>query len=223
MLKKHLHITVFACLVITNALYLPAYAQVAALPPATTQPPVSIKHPTYGINDTLIVAATIMPDGTLIPTGTLLDAYCYAKMPQWMAERYKEWTRLRNAVYVCYPYAKAAGKIINEVNASLTGITDSKERKRLIKLREKDIRKNFTEKITDLSVYQGKVLMKLINRETGNNCYEILKEYKGGFNAVLYQSIAFFFGSNLKQGYDPTGEDLEIEKIVKDVEKMYVG
>ncbi len=140
-----------------------------------------------------------------------------------MVERMKEWTRLRNAVYVCYPYAKEAGKIINEVNAKLAGVTDEKERKKIIKAREKDMRKNFTNKITDLSVYQGKVLMKLINRETGNNCFEILKEYKGGFNAVLYQSVAFFFGSNLKQSYEPTGADKDMEQIVKDVEKLYRG
>jgi hypothetical protein len=63
--------------------------------------------------------------------------------------------------------------------------------------------------------------MKLINRETGNNCYEIIKEYKGGFTARLYQTVAFFFSSNLKQPYDPTGEDAQIEKIVQEVQRMY--
>ena len=187
------------------------------------QPVITPIHPVYGVNDTLVVYGAVMPDGSIIPTGVLLDAYCYGKMPRWMMDKMKEWTRLRNAVYVCYPYAKEAGKIINEVNAKLAGVTDEKERKKIIKAREKDMRKNFTSKITDLSVYQGKVLMKLINRETGNNCFEILKEYKGGFNAVVYQSVAFVFGSNLKQSYDPTGSDKDIEQIVKDVEKLYRG
>ncbi|MEO7308913.1 MAG: DUF4294 domain-containing protein [Chitinophagaceae bacterium] len=180
-------------------------------------------HPAYGVNDTLVVYGTVMPDGTIVPTSVLPDVWCYGKLPQRLAEKMKEWTRLRNAVYVCYPYAKEAGKIINEVNAKLAGVTDDKERKKIIKAREKDMRKSFTSKITDLSVYQGKVLMKLINRETGNNCFEILKEYKGGFNAVLYQSIAFVFGSNLKQSYEPTGTDRDMEVIVKDVEKLYRG
>lgn len=176
-----------------------------------------------GKNDTLLVYATRLADGTLQPTGVLLDAYCYGKMPRWAVEKMKEWTRLRNAVYVCYPYAREAGKIINEVNAKLAGVTNEGERKKIIKEREKDMRKSFTSKITNLSVYQGKVLMKLINRETGNNCFEILKEYKGGFNAGLYQAVAFVFGSNLKQSYDPTGADKEMEAIVKDVEKLYHG
>jgi len=208
--------------IILQILFLLAAKGIGAQPPALPQRPVAI-HPAYGTNDTLTVYATVMPDGTIIPTSALPDAYCYAKMPRWMMEKMKEWTRLRNAVYVCYPYAKEAGKIINEVNAKLAGITDEKERKKIIKTREKDMRKSFTSKLTDLSVYQGKVLMKLINRETGNNCYEILKEYKGGFNAVVYQSVAFFFGSNLKQSYDPTGADKDMELIVKDVEKLYRG
>ena len=79
---------------------------------------------------------------------------------------------------------------------------------------EKDLKKEFADKVTNLSVYQGKVLMKLINRETGNNCYEIIKEYKGGFNAGFWQAIAFVFGSNLKQPYDAKGDDREIEKFV---------
>jgi hypothetical protein len=72
-----------------------------------------------------------------------------------------------------------------------------------------------------LSVYQGKVLMKLINRETGDNCYEIVEEYKGWIDAVFWQGLAKLFGSNLKQSYDPTGTDMEIEKYVQEVRKLY--
>ena len=140
-----------------------------------------------------------------------------------MSEKLKEWTRLRNAVYVTYPYAKEAGRIIQEINASLAGVTDNSARHKLIKDREKDLKKSFGDKIVNLSVYQGKVLMKLINRQTGSNCYDILKEYKGGVNARLWQTVAFFFGSSLKQSYEAKGADAEIEGIVKDVEKLYKG
>ena len=140
-----------------------------------------------------------------------------------MSEKLKEWTRLRNAVYVTYPYAKEAGRIIQEINASLAGVTDNSTRHKLIKDREKDLKKSFGDKIVNLSVYQGKVLMKLINRQTGSNCYDILKEYKGGVNARLWQTVAFFFGSSLKQSYEAKGADAEIEGIVKDVEKLYKG
>jgi len=83
------------------------------------------------------------------------------------------------------------------------------------------LKKEFTDKLTQLSVYQGKILMKLIYRETGNNCYEIIEEYKGFFNAAFWQTLAIVFGSNLKQKYDAQGKDVDMEKIVQDVERMY--
>jgi hypothetical protein len=135
-----------------------------------------------------------------------------------------EWTRLRNAVYVTYPYARTAGATINDINAKMTNVTSKKERKEIIKSREKELRKQFTEPLSDLSVYQGKVLMKLINRQTGNNCYEILKEYKGGFNARAYQTVAFFFGSNLKQDFDLNDKtDRQIENFVKEIDGAWYG
>ena len=121
------------------------------------------------------------------------------------------WTRLRNAIYVTYPYAKRAGAVMNDMNKKLASITDGSERKDYIKSKEKDLKREFTDPLTNLSVYQGRVLMKLINRETGNNCYEIIKEYKGGITARFWQTVAFFFNSNLKQPYDATGEDAEME------------
>lgn len=177
----------------------------------------------YGPNDTITVYATYYDDSTVVPTAVLADAWCYGKMPKWMHDKMKKWTRLRNAVYVTYPYAKAAGRVITEINASLAGVTDQGERRRLIKQREKDLKKTFADKIVNLSVYQGKVLMKLINRQSGNNCYEIVKEYKGGVNAHVWQTVAFFFGSSLKQSYNAQGDDAEIESIVKEVELLYKG
>lgn len=177
----------------------------------------------YGKNDTITVYATVLDDGTVIPTGVLPDAVCVGKMPRWMRKKMKKWDRLRNAVYVTYPYAKEAGKIIKEINVSLAGVTDDGERRRLIRAREKDLKKSFGDKVVNLSVYQGKVLMKLINRQTGSDCYDILKEYKGGANARFWQTVAFFFGSSLKQSYDAKGADAEIESIVRDVELLYRG
>jgi len=140
-----------------------------------------------------------------------------------MRERIEKWTRLRNAVYVTYPYARRAGMVMNDINARISKMPEKEDRKAYIKTREKELRKEFTEPLTNLSIYQGKVLMKLINRQTGNNCYEIIKEYKGGVTARVYQTVAFFFSTSLKQPYDAAGDDKEIESIVQEVERMYGG
>ncbi|MGE5108107.1 MAG: DUF4294 domain-containing protein [Sphingobacteriales bacterium] len=136
-----------------------------------------------------------------------------------------EWTRLRNAVYVTYPYAVAAGKVFNDVNAHLQSIDGRRERKVYIKSREKELKKEFSDKLQDLSVYQGKVLMKLIYRETNNDCFEIIKEMKGGFTARFWQSVLFFFGTSLKQDYHPEEDkfDRQISNILKDLEASSYG
>jgi hypothetical protein len=173
-----------------------------------------------GTNDTLLVGAVIY-NGDTMEAKTLADVNVLHQLTQSQLNAIAEWTRLRNAVYVTYPYAKRAGAVLNDINAKLANVTESDARKDYIKTREKELKKEFTDPLTNLSVYQGRVLMKLINRETGNNCYDIIKEYKGGFTARFYQTVAFFFSSNLKQPYDPTGEDAQIEKIVQEVQRMY--
>ena len=173
------------------------------------------------ILDTIRVEAFITPEGDTIPQSWLPTVEVYAKQTRAVAKYWKEWTRLRNAVYVTYPYAITAGRVINEVNAQLVNVKDERIRKQIIKSRERDLKRDFADKVTNLSVYQGRVLMKLINRETGNNCYEIIKEFKGVFNAGFWQAVAFVFGSNLKQEYAPRGDDQEIEKIVQEVRKVY--
>lgn len=174
-----------------------------------------------GPYDTIRVHGCIEANGDTIPCSFLPPVYLYARLTAKWRKYHAEWTRLRNAVYVTYPYASAASRIMNDINAKLIGVTEKSKRKAIIKSREKELKKEFSDKLTKLSVYQGKVLMKLINRQTGNNCYEIIEEYKGSFTAVMYQTVAVVFGSNLKQSYDGNGKDHDIEMIVHDVERMY--
>jgi len=181
--------------------------------------PRNIPKPELGPNNTISVPAKI-EGNVLVPAQTLDWTWVSVPMPAAMRERLAKWTRLRNAVYVTYPYARKAGFIMNEIN-SKTQQMDKEKKKEYIKTREKELKKEFSDPLTNLSVYQGKVLMKLINRQTGNNCYDIIKEYKGGLTARAYQTIAFFFNSSLKQPYEAAGEDKEVESIVKEVERMY--
>ena len=182
--------------------------------------PPGVEQPVLGPNDTIPVPGLVIGN-QLIPGGNMEWLWVTAPYPKHLLEKRREWTRLRNAIYVTYPYARKAGVILNDINAKLAGVTDKEQRKKYIKSREKELKKEFTDPLTNLSVYQGKVLMKLINRQTGNSCYEIIKEYKGGLTARVYQTVAFFFNSNLKQPYDATGNEREMESIVLEVERMY--
>ncbi|MDP4213851.1 MAG: DUF4294 domain-containing protein [Bacteroidota bacterium] len=199
----------------------PVFAQQPPAPSAAT-PSRQTPDSRFGKNDT-IYSMVVVYDGDTIPAKTLELVNVTGKMTRAQRKRWEAMTRLRNAVYVTYPYARKAGIILNDMNAKLAKMQSPEEKKGYIKSREKDLKKEFTDPMESLSIYQGKVLMKLINRQTGNNCYDIIKEYRGGFTARFWQTVAFFFGSSLKQPYDAHGDDKDIESIVQEVERMYRG
>ena len=173
-----------------------------------------------GPNDTLLVPFIVV-DGDTMTYREMDMVFAFGLMSEAQKEAHRKWTRLRNAVYVTYPYAKKAGYLFNEINFNLSRMRDRRQRREYMRGKEAALRKEFTKPLTNLSVYQGKVLMKIINRETNNTCFEIVSEYKGSFSAQFWQSVAWIFGSSLKQGYDPRGEDADLERIVQEVARMY--
>ena len=172
----------------------------------------------YGPNDTILTTAVVYL-GDTIEAKILPGVYVWGKSKYTALQR---WTRLRNAVFITYPYAKRAGLVFNDIEKHIQANPDKQYISHYINSKEKALKKEFTEPLTNLSIYQGKILMKLINRETGGtNCYDILKELKGGFTARFWQTVAFIFGSDLRQPYDAKGQDAEMESIVREVQRMY--
>jgi hypothetical protein len=213
-MKKSGFIRFFLQLVLLFSIAVNASSQIDSVigPP----PPIDIKK--WGPNDTIITQA-IYYQNEWMPYKELEMAWVSNMSEKKLAKFIEEWSRLRNAVYVTYPYARTAGTLINVINEQLKTISGKKDKKTFIKSKEKELKERFGDPLSQLSVYQGKVLMKLINRQTGNNCYEIIKEYRGGLTARLYQTVAFFFSSSLKQDYDITEQrDRQIENIVKEID-----
>jgi Domain of unknown function (DUF4294) len=193
-----------------------------AIPKFPVNPPtIEERAKNWGPHDTIIVSA-IYYNGELLPYKEMEMAWV-SNMPENKLAKYiQEWTRLRNAVYVTYPYARTAGMLLNDMNAHMVSMESKRQRKDYIKTKERELKAQFGDPLSNLSVYQGRVLMKLINRQTGNNCYEIVKEYRGGLTARFYQTVAFFFGSSLKQDYVLTDKtDRQIENIVKEIDGMW--
>jgi len=150
-----------------------------------------------------------LPEFTV--TGEILD-------PDARARRNK----LRNDIYVVYPYAVAAAFVFKDINNNLDKLDGRRDRKRYLKTMDKNLDRTFKEPLKNLSIDQGHVLIKLINRQTGQNCYSIIKELKGGFSAVIWQSVGVLFNNNLVREYDPEDRDKEIEALVRELESsMY--
>jgi hypothetical protein len=127
----------------------------------------------------------------------------------------KKYDQLLTDVKKAYPLSLIVGSEFRLVNSELDSIyKDKSSRKKYIKWYQDYVYKRYIDSVKTLSVRQGKLLLKLISRETGRSSYELIKEYRGGLNAVFWQSMAFMFGANLKSEYDPV-EDAMIENIVR--------
>lgn len=178
--------------------------------------------PKLGVHDTVRVPA-MWVEGEWMGGRYLSDVFVWGGNPRELARYMEEWTRLKRAVYLTYPYARSAGVVMSDVLKHLEKVESKSERRKYIRSRERELRQAFGDKIMDLSIYQGKVLMKLIHRQTGNDCYEIIKEMKGGITARFYQTILFFVGSNLKQKWNPQGDNTDrlIESFVQEIEPIY--
>ena len=135
------------------------------------------------------------------------------------AEERQFWRLVYN-VKKAYPYAKLAGKKLHELNEHYLEIKSEKDRKAYSKKVEDELKAEFEGELRKLTVSQGRILLRLVDRETGNTTYEILKDFRGSVSAIFWQAIARVFGSNLKTQYNPSsGEDKTIEQIIMQIEE----
>lgn len=157
-------------------------------------------------------------DGDTIPVFDLNTIYIYANFVFSTPRQYELWTRTKQNVKIVYPYAILAAAKLREYDKALEKIEDKHMRKIFLKVCEKDLRHEFEDELKGLSITQGKVLMKLIDRESGKTTFEIVEKLRGTFQAVFWNTLARLFGNNMKVEYDGAVEDIMIERAVKLVE-----
>lgn len=131
----------------------------------------------------------------------------------------RKYDKLQAYVVKVYPYAKVAGEMLRNFEDTLNGIKSEKKKKAYIKTVEKQLMAEFEGELKKLTIKQGIILIKLIDRETGTTSYDLVKDLRGSFTAFFWQSLARLFGSNLKLEYDAVGEDEMIEEIVTKIEQ----
>jgi hypothetical protein len=161
----------------------------------------------------------ITDNGDTLPTITL-HPLTVSEERIFSSEREKrKWNRLKRDVAKVYPYSKMAGNKLKLYNEQMKGKTE-KERKALLKQAESEIKGEFEDDIRDMTLNQGRILIKLIDRETGNNSFGLVKDLRGTFQAVFWQSVARIFSVNLKSNYNPDtdSEDRMIEDIITSIE-----
>jgi len=164
----------------------------------------------------LLKSATF--DGQTYPLVELQEVFVYGTMPRNIKFNYRRHARLVYNVRRVYPYSVMVREELGRVNRLLETMPNEKEKRNFLQQYEKDIFKTYEGDMKQLTFTQGKILIKLIDRETQNTSYDLIREYRGKFSALFWQSIARIFGANLKSGYDPAGDDYLIELVVRDIE-----
>lgn len=131
----------------------------------------------------------------------------------------RKYNRLMRNVVTVYPYAKKAAELLNHYEAQMVGETDKRVIKGFYKQVEKDLRSEYEDDLYNMTISQGRILVKLIDRETGATSYELIEHFRGMITAFFFQGVARMFGQDLKNEYDAVTEDRMIEDIILMIEK----
>jgi len=164
-----------------------------------------------------VLTKTEISDTDTVPY-VQLDEFNIIDSPYFKSNRErKKWNKLMRNVIKVYPYAKITSELLEHYAEELEKIDKESDREKFMKEAEEVLKNEFKGEITKMTVSQGKVLIKLIDRETGQTSYDLIKDLRSGFTAFMWNSLANLFGNSLKAKYDPI-EDYEIESIVKMIE-----
>lgn len=140
----------------------------------------------------------------------------YSRLPRQKGKEWRKYYRLVHNFSKSYPYALVARKLVQEADSTIAAdnLKWAKRDKYVSKV-QKELFDVFEGQMRSLTVSQGALLMKLVDREVGKSSYDIIKDYKNGIAAGFWQGIAKIFGTDLKKPYDPEGDDKLTEELVK--------
>ena len=148
----------------------------------------------------------------------LHSVYIFPPMKFKNKQQEKYYWKLVRDVKKTLPYSKLITKVIKETNDTLIHMRSDRDRDRYMKKFEKDIYKKYENSFKNMSFSQGKLLIRLIDRECDATSYELIKVYRGSFTAGFYQLFAKLFGADLKSEYGSGKNDELIERIILQVE-----
>ncbi len=155
-------------------------------------------------------------NGDTVYYDSIRPARVFQRMPRQKGREWRKYYRLVHNFSKAYPYALVAKRMVEETDSviaadHLTGL----RKERYINHLQKELFGVFEKQMKNLTVTQGMLIMKLIDRETGQTSYELIRGYKGGITAGFWQGVARMFDEDMKKPYDPQGEDAQTEELVQ--------
>ena len=178
----------------------------------------SLKHKNDSLPDKFYLLQKVKRDGITMPEVEIKEVTILAPPKTEKKSDLRKYDRLVYNIKRVYPYAIMVRLRLSQVNDELNNITDEKKRKEYIKNVEKDVFAEYEGDIRNMTITQGRLLIKLIDRETNNTSFDLIRQYRGKISASFWQGIARIFGTNLKEEYDPYGEDALIESIILEID-----
>lgn len=162
----------------------------------------------------VIMALTTIYKGDTIPSFELYEVTIYARQTFTNIRKQRKYDKLVRNVQKVYPISQDVKAILVETYLYLQTLPDEKSRQEHIESVEQGVWDQYLPIMKKLSLAQGKLLIKLIDRECNQTSFDLISAFMGGFRARFYQTFAALFGASLKNEYDPDGEDAAIEEII---------
>jgi hypothetical protein len=160
-----------------------------------------------------VLPATVI-DGDTIPNVLIPQIVVFPTRKFASKRDYRQYHRLVRNLKIVYPYAQIAKLKISEMDVHYRTLKTDRERKAYTKQVEQELRAEFEDQLVKLTITQGRLLIKLIDREVGRTSYEVIKDLRGGVSAVFWQTLARIFGSNLKTEFQTSGEDKLLNELI---------
>lgn len=158
-------------------------------------------------------------NGDTIAVVRVPKVYIFPKLTFSNKEDYLRYKKLVRDVKKVYPYSQIAKETFSEIEHIMDSLPNNKKRKAYIKAKEDELVDRYAKELVSMTVRQGEILIKLVNRELNYSSYDLIKELRGSVAATMWQGVAKVFGESLKTTYDAAGEDLLIERIVLQIEQ----
>lgn len=170
------------------------------------------------IPDRFFLLQNVERNGVSLPEAEIKEVTILGRPTFTRKNEFRRYERLIYNVKRVYPYAVLVRIKMEEVSQELGKLTSNKERREYLSGIEKEVFGEYEDDMRQMTITQGRLLIKLIDRETQNTSYTLIREYRGWFSAAFWQGIARIFGSNLKDEYDAYGEDVLIELIIREID-----
>ncbi|MDA3883322.1 MAG: DUF4294 domain-containing protein [Bacteroidales bacterium] len=165
------------------------------------------------------VLPAIVVDGDTLAVVQLDKVYIFPPLQFDNHDEYLRYRRLVRDVKKVYPYSLIARRTMIEIQLELQNKSKKRDEKKYVKERQEELMEMYAEELKKLTIRQGQILIKLVDRELDQSSYDVIKDLRGGVSAFMWQQVARLFGESLKAEYDPIGEDALIERIVTMIEQ----